>query len=192
MSIAAVQSGQSVYSTPYVRQDSKQAESAGTYTQGEDKVTISQEAMRRAQEAADKSSEKSKVTEQTQAASTAKEAEEEYPLEAYRAPDWYVDLFGGNTMVTAELGISWEEGQTGYQKMNAKDQRLFDEYSEIVDSYWKQGLDDAGISGTSKYWHNFLENPTTQEQVHQSVYQQLADNPRAMELMKYFNIDVGI
>lgn len=123
--------------------------------------------------------------------SNARTEDEELPLEAYRIPNWYMDLFGGYTEVCTELGTSWEEGRTGFEKLDSSDQRLFEEYGGILTSYYTEEMGKIGMLGDqSKYYHDFLGNPENQRTVRNALYDRLENNPRAMELMQYFGISM--
>lgn len=116
---------------------------------------------------------------------------EDFPLESYRMPDWYMDLLGGYSKVTVQLGQSWEEGGTKYEKLDPADQRLFDEYAAIVTPAYREEMDKIGVLGDhGKYYHEFLENPENQRTVRNALYDRLKNNPRAMELMQYFGISM--
>ena len=118
-------------------------------------------------------------------------AEEDYPLEAYRIPDWYVDLTGGYTMLSGEIGSSWEQCRTGYDRLGNADKALYDEYSEILNGYYDQERAAAGISNDiGDYWRNFLQNAEVQETVRQAVVDRLAADPRAVALMRRFDIEI--
>lgn len=179
MSLMGIQAAKSAYCPAVGNSHSTRAYKASTYEVGQDKVTISEEAKTKAQEM------------QAQNTGTSKTGEEEdYPLEAYSVPKWFGDVYGGYTEVATELGIGWEEGLTGYQKLNSSDQRLYDEYACIVDTYWREEMDKAGYFGDrGNYYHNFVQNPANQKEVCESFYQRLENDPRAQELMSYFNID---
>lgn len=114
---------------------------------------------------------------------------EDYPLEAYRIPGWYIDLTGGYTMLSGGIGSSWEECRTGYDRLSNADKDLYDEYSGILKGYYDQERAAAGISNdTGDYWRNFLQKPEVQDRVRQAVVDRLAADPRATELMRRFGI----
>ena len=118
-------------------------------------------------------------------------AREDYPLEAYRIPGWYVDLTGGYTMFNGDIGSSWEESRTGYDRLGSADKDLYDEYAGILKGYYDQERAAAGISNDiGDYWRNFLQKPDVQDAVRQAVIDRLDADPRAMELMRRFGIEV--
>ena len=115
-----------------------------------------------------------------------------YPLEAYSIPGWYIDLTGGYTTITAKIGASYEDTRTGFEKLNGSDQRLYTEYSEILDQAFHDGLDMIGVSGdTGKYYNDFVKNNDNQRLVREAIYDTLESNPRAVELMRHFGITTG-
>lgn len=117
-------------------------------------------------------------------------ADEQYPLEAYRIPNWYAELTGGYTMLTAKIGSRGADSQTGYSRLCSAEQRKYDEYMDILSGYYRDALAEAGISkDTGDYYHNLLQNPATQEQARKSLYEHLSDDPRAMELMRHFGVE---
>ena len=113
------------------------------------------------------------------------------PLEAYSIPGWYVDLFGGYTTLPTEIGISALDAQTGYEKLGKADQRLFDRYSDILQTCYREELGRIGVSGDpEKYYHEFLLDNENQASVREAIYGRLESDPEAAGLMRHFGITI--
>lgn len=148
-----------------------------------DTATISDKARELAQ---------ARAEEMASSASTGRADGEECPLEAYRIPDWYAALFGDCATVSGKLGMSLREDRAGGGKPDATAQRLFSEYTDMVNSAYREELDKVGVNGdTGRHYRNFLQDSENQQAVREALYDRLEKNPRAMELMQYFGIDIG-
>lgn len=118
-------------------------------------------------------------------------SQEAYPVEAYSIPGWYVDLFGGYNSLQAELGVSYEQARTGYDKLSTGEQKAFDEYAGILDTYFHEELERIGVSGdTGKYYNDFILNSANQSSVREAIHARIENNPRALELMQSFDIAI--
>jgi hypothetical protein len=113
------------------------------------------------------------------------------PLEAYSLPGWYADLLPDYCIVEAKLGTPYAESNTArYDSLSTKEKNELAEYAGLLHQYFKDGLQSKGIEGDEEYYHSIVLNQQVSGEVHQSVRQKLAQNPRAMELMEYFNISL--
>ena len=111
------------------------------------------------------------------------------PLEAYALPDWYADLHSDLTLLNTELGVPYSETNQGrYNSLSSSDKRNLAEYNGYINDYFEEALQDRNISDPVDYY-TFLQDDEMNKEVQLEVQQKIDNNPRAIELMKYFGIN---
>jgi hypothetical protein len=186
MYIADVQSAQAAYQTFSIIHN-RQGEAAALITPPapqQDSADISQEAKDLFDSLTNKqNNEAAKAGPETTG--------QELPLKAYSLPGWYADLLPEYCMVDTKLGEPYtESNQARYDSLSTGEKRDLAEYNETLHSYFRQELESRGIDSPADYYENMVQNQEMNQEVEQAVKQSLASDPRAMELMSYFNLSL--
>jgi hypothetical protein len=205
MSISPILTEKAAYNPYAMRQNQKQGESASVdYTATSDIVQISERAKQLSQS--------SPVT--TTDASSANFDKNNPPLEAFALPSWFGQYLPDATNLNLELAEEWitfsakahEDNYLSNEEQNQmneyrqpflkKEQFRHDfnsellEYSKIINSALTEAMEGNDLTESFDYYTKvILDNVVSNEQIHQDFRANLANSPRAIELMKILGID---
>lgn len=113
-------------------------------------------------------------------------------LEEYQIPAWLGDLcpilINGNIKLTDENGNPTPRDKMYIRGGNLQDSGNLREYNQIIDKYYKESLNNNNITDA---YRDIILNPEQSEKVKQDLYNRLASDERAKELMAMFNISLS-
>lgn len=115
----------------------------------------------------------------------------ELPIKAFSLPKWSNKWFSDLNIMNSDKGMTHMNYQRRqYDALSRKKKDELSEYTYVVQTCITEGLIKHGIKDSVDYYTKFMQDDELSEEIHQTVTNCLADNPRIMELMKSFDLSL--
>lgn len=177
MNISAVQTGQHLYRSSLVSQNSDERVERVPRHKNTDTVHISEKARKL-----------SKETQVVKSEPNAEELSSSLPMEMYALPAWFDDLMPkGTDLSVLKVGMSYSQ----YMSLNPflDNEQETGEYFGKLLTMFREEIKERGLENDVDYYKSVVLDKQKSEEVRQSVLKKMREDQRMNQLMDFFGIE---
>ena len=115
-------------------------------------------------------------------------AEKTLPFEYYQLPDWYA-AYGAE--LSGQLGATGGSLDTQYPGTMTASTPEREEFGKRINGHYQAILEAANVVTTEDHYNATIRDTVLSEQLHQQMTERVKNDPRLIDIMEKFGIEVS-